>query len=112
MTTEQNWQTICHKNDLVKHSGICALLENEEQIAIFQLNETTAYSVSNWDPIGQANVLSRGIIGDSQGELFVASPLYKQRFSLNTGRCLDDESITIKSYQVRIVEDKVQVSLI
>ena len=109
MSTHKNWQTICHKNDLVTDAGVCALLDNVEQIAIFLTNEQQVYSVANWDPIGQANVLSRGIIGDEQGEIFVASPLYKQRFSLKTGHCLDDNSITITHYQTRIENEQVQV---
>ena len=109
MTTEKNWQTICHKNDLVKHSGVCALLANEEQIAIFQINNDEVYSISNWDPIGQANVLYRGIVGDQSGEVFVASPLYKQRFVLNNGRCLDDDTASVSSYTTRIQNDQVQV---
>ena len=86
MTTEKKWQTICHKNDLVKNSGVCALLANEEQIAIFQVKDEEVYTVGNWDPIGEANVLYRGLIGDSKGDIYVASPLYKQRFVLNNGK--------------------------
>jgi nitrite reductase/ring-hydroxylating ferredoxin subunit len=33
----------------------------------------------------------RGIIGDLQGERVIASPIYKQHFSLATGRCLEDK---------------------
>lgn len=109
MTTEKKWQTICHKNDLVKHSGVCALLENEEQIAIFQVNDNDIYSVGNWDPIGKANVLYRGIIGDKKGEIYVASPLYKQRFLLNTGKCLDDDTVAINTFDTRVENEQVQV---
>lgn len=35
--------------------------------------------------------MSRGIIGDLQGERVIASPIYKQHFSLATGRCLEDK---------------------
>ena len=109
MTTEKNWQTICHKHDLVKHSGVCALVNDELQLAIFQTDENQAMSISNWDPAGKANVLYRGIIGDSNGELFVASPLYKERFSLTSGKCLDDSSLSVSCYQTRIQDDQVQV---
>ncbi len=47
--------------------------------------------MSNQDPFSQAFVMSRGIIGDLQGERVVASPIYKQHFSLATGRCLEDK---------------------
>ncbi len=109
MTTNKNWQTICHKNDLVKHSGVCALLDNEQQIAIFQTSEDQALTINNWDPAGKANVLYRGIVGDENGEIYVASPLYKDRFSLKTGRCLDDDALTVTSYETRIVDNSVQV---
>ncbi|WP_206485512.1 nitrite reductase small subunit NirD [Thalassotalea sp. G2M2-11] len=109
MSNSKAWQTICQTQDLVKHSGVCALLENEEQIAIFQTDDQQAFSISNWDPAGKANVLYRGIIGDENGEIFVASPLYKERFSLQTGKCLDDEQLAVTSYQTRIINDNVQV---
>ncbi|XPF93501.1 nitrite reductase small subunit NirD [Colwellia sp. RE-S-Sl-9] len=108
MTIEKKWQTICHKDDLVKNSGVCALLENEEQIAIFQVKDQV-FSVGNWDPIGEANVLYRGLIGDKKGDIYVASPLYKQRFVLNSGKCLDDENVAIKTYDTRLQNDEVQV---
>jgi nitrite reductase (NADH) small subunit len=108
MTIEKKWQTICHKDDLVKNSGVCALLENEEQIAIFQVKDEV-FTVGNWDPIGEANVLYRGLIGDTKGDIYVASPLYKQRYVLNSGKCLDDEAVAIKAYDTRLQNDEVQV---
>ena len=74
-------QVICSKNDLVENSGVCALV-NGEQVAIFYLpkSDQQVFAISNWDPIGKANVLSRGIVGDLEGKFVVASPLYKQHF--------------------------------
>jgi len=109
MTTNKNWQTICHRDDLVKHSGVCALLEDEQQIAIFKTSEDQALTINNWDPAGNANVLYRGIVGDENGEFYVASPLYKERFSLTTGRCLDNDELSVDSYETRIIDNNVQV---
>jgi nitrite reductase (NADH) small subunit len=39
----------------------------------------------------------------------VASPLGKQVFALRTGVCLDDESVSVASYGVRVVERIVEV---
>jgi len=105
MTIEQ---IVCDKSDLIANSGVCALVDGE-QIALFYLPETNKqiYAVSNWDPIGQANVLSRGIVGDLNGQVVVASPLYKQHFSLDTGDCLEDESARVKVYPVELKHDKV-----
>jgi len=106
---EKQWQTICHKDDLVTHSGVCALLDNDQQVALFKINEDEVYALSNWDPAGNANVLYRGIIGDNDGDFFVASPLYKQRFLLNTGKCLDDDALAVNNYDTRIYDDHLQV---
>ncbi|TNC79766.1 MAG: nitrite reductase (NAD(P)H) small subunit [Oleiphilus sp.] len=101
---------VCDKADLIENSGVCALVQ-DEQIAIFYLPGTgnEVFAISNWDPIGQANVLSRGIVGDLQGEIVVASPLYKQHFSLTTGKCLEDESASVKIYPVSLINDKVVI---
>lgn len=109
MTTQNNWQSICQKSDLVKNSGVCALLDNQEQVAIFQVGDDQVFAISNFDPFGKANVLYRGIIGDTKGDIYVASPLLKQRFSLANGLCLDDDTVTIRTYSARIVNDQVEL---
>ncbi len=104
-------QIICDKNDLIENAGVCALV-NGEQVAIFYLpgTEKKVFGISNWDPAGKANVLSRGIVGDIAGEIVVASPLYKQHFSLNTGTCLEDETLSVSVYPVSLKNDKVLIS--
>lgn len=105
------WQAVCTLDDLQPDSGICALLEGQ-QIAIFYLaKEKLVFAIQNYDPIGKANVLSRGIIGDIQGQPVVASPLYKQHFNLNTGVCLEDNTIIARIYPIRLHNGSVQVSL-
>ena len=104
------WQNVCNVSDLERFSGVCALV-NGLQVAIFYLPELPlgVYAISNYDPIGKADVLSRGIVGDLQGQTVVASPLYKQHFNLETGGCLEDESVSVPVYACRIKDDKVQV---
>jgi NAD(P)H-dependent nitrite reductase small subunit len=105
------WVDVCSVDDLQPNSGICALLSGK-QVAIFYMPEEQAiYAINNYDPFGKANVLSRGMIGDIKGEPMVASPLYKQHFSLRTGVCLDDDSIKVDAYAVRMQADRVEVSL-
>jgi NAD(P)H-dependent nitrite reductase small subunit len=105
------WLDVCSVDDLQPNSGICALV-SDKQVAIFYMPEEQAvFAINNYDPIGKANVLSRGMIGDVKGEPMVASPLYKQHFSLNTGVCLDDETIKVEAYAVRIQAERVEVSL-
>lgn len=103
---------ICSRSDLIRNSGVCAMVEGM-QIALFYLPEVKQeiYAISNWDPIGKANVLSRGIVGDIDGELVVASPLYKQHFSLIDGHCLEDEKISIPVFQACMKDDQVLLDL-
>lgn len=105
-----SWQTICGVDDLVTNSGVCALLNNETQIAIFSLTseQEEIYAIDNFDPIGQANVLYRGIVGCNDGEPVVASPLYKQQFSLKSGKCLQEET-RVNTYPTRVVDQEVQI---
>jgi len=103
---------VCTRGDLVAGSGVCALA-GTEQVALFYLpdEEQQVYALSNRDPIGGANVLSRGIVGDIGGRLVVASPLYKQHFDLVTGECLEEEGIRVAVYAVRIDGDTVLVAV-
>jgi len=104
-------QIVCSKTDLIENSGICALV-NGEQIAIFYVpkHEQQLFAISNWDPIGKANILSRGIVGDLNGAVVVASPLYKQHFDLESGTCLEEADCSVKVYPVNLKNDKVIIN--
>ena len=113
MTTE-NWIDVCSASDLVDDTGLCAKLPKVdaegEQVAVFKLAASEElFAVSNFDPFGKANVLSRGIVGSIGEVLVVASPLYKQHFDLKTGQCVEDESVKLKTFSVRIDAGKVQL---
>jgi nitrite reductase (NADH) small subunit len=108
----ENWQTICALEDIAPNVGVCALVDGE-QVAIFRCTRTQSlYAVSNYDPIGKANVLSRGIIGSIEGRLYVASPLYKQHFNLTTGECLEKPEYCLKTYSVRENGGQVEVQIV
>ncbi len=103
------WTDICKTDDILPGTGVCALLENQ-QIAIFRPGETPQlFAISNIDPFFQASVLSRGIIGEHSGELWVASPLKKQHFRLRDGLCLEDSNYSVAAYPVRITGGVVQL---
>jgi NAD(P)H-dependent nitrite reductase small subunit len=105
------WLDVCSVDDLQPNSGICALVE-DKQVAIFYMPEEKAvFAINNYDPIGKANVLSRGMIGDINGVPMVASPLYKQHFNLETGACMDDETVKVEAYAIRINGERVEVSI-
>ena len=109
--------TICRLNDIIPETGVCALIDGK-QIAVFRTKQNDLFAIDNYDPFSQANVLSRGLIGGTtivneagtdEEVLYVASPIYKQRFNLATGQCLDDDSISLGAYQVALRDDTVMV---
>jgi len=103
------WQEICPLTSILPATGVCALV-GRQQIAIFRPGEDEqVFALSNIDPFAQASVLSRGIIAEHQQELWVASPLKKQRFRLRDGLCMEDESHSVKHYDVRVKDGKVQL---
>ncbi len=105
-----NWISVCKDDDILPGTGVCAELQGE-QVAIFKLAKDNAlYAVSNYDPIGEANVLSRGITGSLGDALVVASPLYKQHFNLQTGECLEDANHRLKTYSVRLQDGDIQLA--
>jgi len=121
-STEQlQWLAICTLDALVENAGVCALLANQRQVALFYLPTLTPsiYAVDNYDPIGKANVLYRGIVGSTAIEnnesgkqthtAFVASPLFKQQFLLSSGQCLQQDDVQLKTYQVRVRDNMVQL---
>lgn len=115
MTARQNvdmamadWIRVCALDDIVPGTGVCALA-NGRQVAVFHLDDGSVHALSNHDPFSKANVLSRGIVGDLKGEAVVASPVYKQHFSLKTGQCLEDEAVKVDTYPVRVDDGIVYV---
>lgn len=109
-TAIQDWVEICPVSDLLIDEGQCALVRGR-QVALFRLSHCDeVYAVDNHDPFSDANVISRGIVGDLRGRLVVASPVYKQHFELSTGRCLEDETVSLTSYPVRVVDGHVQIA--
>jgi len=111
MTTETKtniqWQTVCSLNDLLPNLGVRALI-NGAQIAVFKVKDTL-YAIDAIDPFTRAAVLARGIVGDLQGQLVVASPIYKQHYNLITGQCLEDENVKVNVYAVRAENGLVEI---
>ena len=109
--SEKPWISVCEIEDLIPDTGVCALVNNQ-QVAIFhsrRLNEV--FAVSNFDPVGEANVLSRGIIGSLGDAVVIASPLYKEHYNLRTGECLEKPEYRIPVYPVRVDDGLVQVQV-
>jgi nitrite reductase (NADH) small subunit len=97
--SDMSWTTICPLDRLTPDRGVGAMIEGHP-VAVFRLANGDLHVIDDLDPCSGASVLSRGIVGDADGAATVASPLYKQRFDLTTGRCLDAE-VAIAVHDVR-----------
>ncbi|MEU8966937.1 nitrite reductase small subunit NirD [Streptomyces sp. NPDC048491] len=104
MTTVQlrldgGWFTICEAALLTPGRGVAALLPDGSQAAVFTDRRGRTYAIDNRDPSTGAYVLSRGLLGSTpEGRPYVASPLLKHRFDLETGACLDDAALSVGTY--------------
>jgi NAD(P)H-dependent nitrite reductase small subunit len=103
-----SWSSVCELEEVIPDTGVCALLQ-DRQVAIFRIGEAV-FALDNHDPASDANVLSRGIVGDVKGEKVVASPLYKHHYSLGTGRCLEDSAYSVNVYPARIMDGRIWVN--
>lgn len=106
-----DWISVCTLNDIAPDTGICALV-GTEQVAIFRCaGSDRLHAVGNYDPIGKANVLSRGMLAELNGNISVASPLYKHHYNLNSGQCIELEDVSIPVYAVQVRDGSVEIGL-
>ncbi|MBS8240140.1 nitrite reductase (NAD(P)H) small subunit [Marinobacter lipolyticus] len=112
MKARTTWDCVCKVEDLVAESGV-AVWTADGPVAVFYLPHRlpALFAISHTDPFSGSNVLARGITGDIKGEPVVASPLYKQHFSLITGQCLEDETVKIKTYPVLLDGDQIRLEV-
>jgi nitrite reductase (NADH) small subunit len=102
LRTADGWLAVCSAEELLPGRGVAALLPDGRQAALFLDRSGRLYAIGNVDPFTGAGVLSHGLLGTAQDRTYVASPLLKQRFDLADGRCLDDDTVSVASYPVRV----------
>lgn len=104
------WVVVCDALRLREDRGACALVDGV-QVALFRTSFGELFAVGNLDPCSGANVISRGIVGSVMGRCVVTSPMYKQRFDLQTGECVDDPTHRLSVYGVAEHDSKIVVNL-
>ncbi len=92
--------------------GGATIKYGKSQIAVFNFTSRGEwYACQNMCPHKKAFVLSRGIVGDQQGEPKVACPLHKKTFSLKTGESLQNEPYDIRTFPVKVEGEQVLLEL-
>ena len=103
----KRWQEICGLDEIPEQAGIGDRL-GRKPIALFRFGKSV-YALDDQEPGSDANVLSRGILGDAAGEPVVISPLYKQRIRLRDGCQVDNGEPAVRAWPVKIENGKVWV---
>ena len=106
--TQMTWTAVCAVDAIPLEGGVAALVDGQA-VAVFRTHDGTVHALGNVDPFSSASVLSRGIVGSRGDAPVVSSPMYKQAFDLRTGRCLDDEDVSVPAYDVAVVDGMVHV---
>lgn len=101
------WRPVCALEDVLPDTGVAALIEGQ-QVAIFRVRDAV-HGIGNLDPASDANVLARGIVGDLEGQIVVASPIYKHHFNLITGQCLEDAALSVPTYLTQVIDGHIWV---
>ena len=105
------WFYACLADDVPENGGVCVKYKNE-QIALFHFTRRNEwYATQNECPHRQQMALSRGLIGTQGDEPKVACPFHKRTFSLKTGECLNGDQCAIQTYEVKVEEGKVFISV-
>lgn len=112
ITTDVTWFFACKTTDVPPNGGVCVKYK-EEQIALFYFSRADKwYASQNLCPHRRQMALSRGLTGTQQGEPKVACPFHKKTFSLENGKCLNDEhECSITTYPVRLEDDRVYIGV-
>ncbi|WP_028474569.1 nitrite reductase small subunit NirD [Nocardioides alkalitolerans] len=104
------WLPVCTTDQLSRERGVAALVGGRA-VALFRTYDDEWFALDNHCPFAHASVLARGIVGTRGDVPFVASPMLKQPFGLRDGVCLDDPSVRVPTYPVRVVAGVVEVGV-
>jgi nitrite reductase (NADH) small subunit len=104
------WVPVCPVSRLLTNRGISALIDGCP-VALFRLDDDSLHAISGSDPFSGATVMSRGLVGSIGGRPVVVSPMFKQRFDIESGVCLEDPSVSVAVFAVRLVDGVIEVCL-
>jgi nitrite reductase (NADH) large subunit len=101
------WHRVGRVSDFPKDAGACVKVEGR-QIAIYRFSSRNEwYACQNMCPHKREMVLSRGLLGDSNGTPKVACPIHKKTFALESGKCLSGDDFSVETYAVKVEGDYV-----
>lgn len=103
------WYKAAEVSKFPKNGGACVKYK-DKQIAVFNFaREGRWYACQNSCPHKMEMVLSRGMIGEENGEPKIACPLHKNTFSLKTGEHLNGTLDKIATFPVKVADGFVYI---
>lgn len=113
------WQRICSVDRVTPDRGVAALVYAATgqpfMVAIFRLSSVGRDHPEQWlavdhlDPIANAPVMARGLVGSCGEVPTVASPINKRRYDLRTGETIEGDGPSLRSWRVRVIDAQVEV---
>lgn len=108
---ETRWVQVGAVSDFPPDGG-ATIKYGKVQIAVFNFTSRSEwYACQQMCPHKKAFVLSRGIIGDSNGTPKVACPLHKKTFALDSGECTSGDNYNVQVFPVKVEGDEVYLEL-
>lgn len=104
------WHDACVIDDVAPGAGLAVSI-GDEQIAILRTQDGYLAALSNFDPFSNAFVIARGTVGEYANAPTITSPIYLQRFYLDTGECLEDRNTRLSVFPVRVWNGRIQIAL-
>jgi len=96
------WFKAARVSDFPENGGACVKYK-DLQIAVFNFSRRNEwYACQNLCPHKMQMVLSRGMIGSTEGNPKIACPFHKRTFSLRNGECLNSEEERISVFPVKV----------
>jgi NAD(P)H-dependent nitrite reductase small subunit len=105
------WVRVASTGEVPRDGGT-TVKYGDTQIALFHFAHSNRYfATQNVCPHKLDMVLSRGIVGDSDGIAKLACPLHKKTFALDSGRGISDPDLAIMTFPVEIRDGDVFIEL-
>jgi nitrite reductase (NADH) small subunit len=99
---------VARVDDLPIDRGVAVLVDGHP-VALFRLADGAIFAIDHIEPFTNVPVLARGLVGSVGDVATVSSPLHKQRFDLETGRCVDDAAYAVGTWAVSVVDGVVTI---
>lgn len=106
MITELKFTLVGKTDDFLMRIGRVVWVEGKE-IAVFRTSDDKLFAIDNQNPHPKGGPLAEGIVSGH----YLYDPLYDWRIDLETGLVQAPDEGQVRTYQVRVEGDHVQIAV-